>query len=607
VLVCEPAELPAKPFDFGERGAQRQGEAILHDGPLSPAKCRLAKFYSGWPIQANSFPIAPGESVTQYNDAMATLVILQGQNIGKRFPLGEQRAVIGRAPDVAIHLPSQAVSRRHAGVWFEDGTFFIEDLGSINGTLVNRRRIVGPTPLTDGDQVKLSDYVLGFQAEADAEDGAASILEQVDARVSNAALYTENPDEKLQTILLLAQNLGQTLELEPLLDRLLENLLQLLPLADRGLVVLCEGSQLIVRAQRTRRSGHADLSYSRTVIRTALEAGRGILSEDVYADEQFAASSSLEHIDATSLLCVPLIGHDAKPLGAIQLDCQQAGQAFDAEDLRLLTTVSLLAAVVVENAALNAVRIHEERLRHELALGRDIQFGFLPTDFTSPPGSDYEFYAHIDPAKEVSGDLYDFFPLDDGRLAFLVGDVSDKGIPAALFMVKVQTLVRHLAALTRNPSETLCRLNMALVQNNPSSMFVTLSHGLYDWRSGEVILASGGHPRPLLRHADGTVAELPMPVGPLLGCFEADLEAPDIHLTLGRGDTLVLFSDGYTEAAAPGTRKMLGLEPLKEVLGGAQTSLPLAACAEKARQAIKRFIGGGDLQDDLTLLLLRRR
>jgi serine phosphatase RsbU (regulator of sigma subunit) len=538
---------------------------------------------------------------------MATLVILQGQNAGKRFPLGQERAVIGRAPDVAIHLPSHVVSRHHAGVWFEDGAFFIEDLGSSNGTLVNGWRIDGPTRLADGDQVALSDHVLGFQSEAEDQGGAAAILEQIDARVSNAALFAENPEKKLQTVLLLAQNLGQALELEPLLDRLLQNLLQLFPLADRGLIVLCEGSRLVVRAQRTRRGGSADYSYSRTVIRQALDAGRGILSEDVHKDEQFTGSSTLAAFDAKSLLCVPLIGHDARPLGAIQLDCQRAGQAFNAEHLRLLTTVSLLAAVVVENAGLNTIRIRDERLRHDLALGREIQFGFLPTDFTPPPGADYEIYARVDPAKEVSGDLYDFFPLSDGRLAFLVGDVSDKGIPAALFMVKVQTLIRQLAALTRSPSETLCHLNTALAQNNPSSMFVTLVHGVYDWRNGEVVLAAGGHPRPLLRRPDGKVDEVAMPVGRLLGCFEADPGAPDTHLTLGRGETLVLFSDGYTEAAAPQTRKMLGLEPLKDVLGGAQAPLSLAARAEKARQTVERFIGGGDLQDDLTLLLLHRR
>src|SRR5262249_20646347 len=176
---------------------------------------------------------------------------------------------------------------------------------------------------------------------------------------------------------------------------------------------------------------------------------------------------------------------------------------------------------------------------------------------------------------------------------------------AAMFMVKVQTLVRHLAAVPRSPSETLARLNAALAQNNPSAMFVTLVHGLYDGRSGAVVLASGGHLRPLLRRPDGTVEQLAMPVGRLLGCFEGDPGAPDVHLTLDRGQTLILFSDGYTEAAAPGSG-MFGLGPLKSVLGGAQTQLPLVACAEKARQHLERFTGGGDLQDDLTLLLLRR-
>jgi serine phosphatase RsbU (regulator of sigma subunit)/pSer/pThr/pTyr-binding forkhead associated (FHA) protein len=531
---------------------------------------------------------------------MATLVILQGADVGAEFPLMAGPSIIGRLVEADIHLPSRGISRRHAQVWREAGEYFIEDLGSNNGTLVNGRRLTGRHQLADGDQVTVGKYVFRFQATSRTEN----IVKQVDARVSNPALFVENPEQKLQTVLRLAQHLGQTLDLNPLLDKLLQNLLQLFPLADRGLVVLCEDDQLVVRAKRTRQDGDAQFSYSRTVIRKAIEVGHGILSEDIHADEQFAITSTLNAVDATSLLCVPLIGHDGKPLGAIQLDCQQPGRAFSAEDLHLLTTVSLMAAIVVENVELNAVRVRAESLRRDVALGREIQFGFLPTDFTPPPGCDYEIHANIQPAKEVSGDLYDFFPLDDGRLAFLVGDVSDKGIPAAMFMVKVQTLVRHLAAVTRSPAETMVRLNAALAQNNPSSMFVTVIHGLYDWRTGAVVLASGGHPRPLLRQRDGKVEELTMPVGRLLGCFESDPGATDVPITLDRGQTLILYSDGYTEAAAPGS-EMLGLEPLKEILGGAQTQLPLAACAELARKRIERF-SGGDLQDDLTLLLLRR-
>ena len=187
-----------------------------------------------------------------------------------------------------------------------------------------------------------------------------------------------------------------------------------------------------------------------------------------------------------------------------------------------------------------------------------------------------------------------------------MGDVSDKGIPAGLFMVKVQTLVRQLADATSGPSETLRRLDAALCDNNPSSMFVTVLHGVYRPADGQVVFASGGHPRPLLRQPGGAVDELAMPVGRLIGCFDGDPGAADVALTLDPGQTLVLFSDGYTEAADPKTGKMFGVQGLKGLLGGPQTRLSLEACAETVRRGLERYTGAADLQDDLTLLMLRR-
>jgi serine phosphatase RsbU (regulator of sigma subunit)/pSer/pThr/pTyr-binding forkhead associated (FHA) protein len=545
---------------------------------------------------------------------MAMLIILKGPSAGHLFPLPEDRAVIGRAASAAVCLPFQTVSRRHAAIVCRDGVYCLEDLGSANGTYLNGERLTGSKPLEHGNTVQIGEHVLVFQAgitppvaDPDLNDAVPShILERVEAAVSNAALYEENPAENLQLILELARHLGQTLELQPLLDRLLQYLLQLFPLADRGLVVLCEQGQLVVRAQRSRHR-EEDFPFSRAIIQQALAAGAGILSGDPRGDGRFARSGSLLDVDATSLMCVPLVVHEGQPLGAIQLDCTRPTQAFQGEHLRLLTTVSLLVAVVLDNVALNAVRVREETLRRDLALAREIQLGFLPTDFTPPPGSNCEVYARVYPAREVSGDLYDFFPLGDGRLAFLVGDVSGKGIPASLFMVKVQTLARHLAALTGgSASETLGRLNDALTVNNPSCMFVTLVHGIYDPRTGEVVLASAGHPRPLLRRGDGQVEEVAMPVGRLLGCFDGPTGASDVRWVLDRGETLILYSDGYTEATAPDGKQMLGLGPLREILGGPQTSLPLAACAEKARLVVEQFTGSTDPQDDLTLLLLRR-
>jgi phosphoserine phosphatase RsbU/P len=538
---------------------------------------------------------------------MATLIIHQGPNVGEQFPLKGECTVIGRAVEATICLPSQAVSRRHAQVLHRDGAFLVEDLGSANGTRLNGQRIRNSTPLKNGDRLKVGDHVFLFHEESATRVIDSTILSQVEASFANRRLYAENPGQKLQIILELTRDLGQTVELQPLLDRALVHLLQLFPLAERGLVVLSESEpeRLVVRAQRSRR-GDADYRFSRTVIHKALEDGVGILSRDVHVDERFAASDSLQGVAISSLLCAPLILRDGKRLGAIQLDCTQLGQAFEEEHLHLLTAVGLQLAVVLDNVALNELRVRQETLRRDLALGRQIQLGFLPTDFTLPEGSNLEIFACIHPAREVSGDLYDFFPLADGRLAFLVGDVSDKGIPAALFMVKVQTLVRHLAAVSSTPAATLAGLNRALADHNTSLLYVTMVLGVCDPRTGEVVLASGGHPRPLLRRPDGGIEEVTIPPGRLLGCLEEDPQATDRSLTLAPGETLILYSDGYTEAAVHGTKNMLGLPAFKAMLDGAQTQLSLAECAANVHLAVEHFVGATEMQDDLTLLLLRR-
>src|SRR5262249_49708080 len=149
------------------------------------------------------------------------------------------------------------------------------------------------------------------------------------------------------------------------------------------------------------------------------------------------------------------------------------------EDLHLLTTVSLQVTVVLENAYLHAELMREERLHQELAMAREIQQGFLPSEFDDFKTAGFEMFARVDPEREVCGDQYDFFRLADDRLAFFVGDVSGKGMPAALFMIAVRTLSRHLAASGLSPAETLARLNTALAADNPSAMFVTLAHGIY--------------------------------------------------------------------------------------------------------------------------------
>jgi sigma-B regulation protein RsbU (phosphoserine phosphatase) len=191
-------------------------------------------------------------------------------------------------------------------------------------------------------------------------------------------------------------------------------------------------------------------------------------------------------------------------------------------------------------------------------------------------------------------------------LAFFLGDVSGKGMPAALFMIAVRTLGRHLAHATGSPAETLRKLNDALAADNPSAMFVTLAHGIYDPRSGEIVLASGGHPAPLIRGNDGQVKEMELRNGRLLGYQGGDLGLADFRLQLASGETLIFYTDGFTEAHPPDSSSLFGIDRLKETLGGSITFLTLENCAEHAKNEVQAFVGGDELQDDLTMLLLRR-
>ena len=538
---------------------------------------------------------------------MATLVTLQGPNAGKQFALGEGASLIGRQPTSAVYLDSLAVSRQHARIVRAGGGFVVEDLGSSNGTFLNGQRLAGRAPLAESDTLQIGPYVLALRGTdlTPPSDAESVVRSRVGASATNHTLFLQNPAYKLQVVLEIAQHLARTLEMEPLLGKLLDHLLRLFPQADRGLVVLCEGERLVLRAHRSRRPTLADAPYSRTVVQQALREGVGLLSEDVPSDPRLMKSMTLVNLQLRSFLCVPLIAPDGRRLGVIQLDCTTAGLGFSDEDLEVLTAVALQVTVVLDNAALHAARLQEERLRQELAVAREIQQGYLPTDFEPVPGGGYQLYARVHAAREVSGDLYDFFALPDGRLAFLVGDVSGKGMPAALFMVAVRTLARHLAAEGGGPARALARLNDALAIDNPSCMFVTLCYGLFDPPTGEVTLASGGHPPPLVGRADGRVEVAPVRAGRLLGYPGGNLRLTDTSLVLGPGDTLALYTDGFTEARAPDGETMYGTDRLAAALA-ARAGLPLERRAEDLRAEVTRFTGSAELQDDLTLLLLRR-
>jgi signal transduction histidine kinase len=297
---------------------------------------------------------------------MANLLLSQGPGAGKRFPLEGHPVTVGRHPDAAVRLDLPDVSRHHAQVTREQDQFFLEDLGSSNGTFLNGLPLKGKTSLRHQDRIIIGRCEFLFEDAPD-PDQSLVIRAELSLRHDNADLFRQDATSKLQAVLDIVNALAQTLDLDELLARVLDHLLRLFPKADRGIVLLREGERILVRAVRCRRpDSETTQLYSRTVVQRVLAEGVGIVATDQGA----AAGASLVAAGIRSFMCVPLKGRDGRALGVLQIDRSFRGGEFTAEDLHLLTAVSLQVSAVLENAALHAELLRTERLKRDLALAR---------------------------------------------------------------------------------------------------------------------------------------------------------------------------------------------------------------------------------------------
>ncbi|MGI9363252.1 MAG: PP2C family protein-serine/threonine phosphatase, partial [Parasphingorhabdus sp.] len=211
----------------------------------------------------------------------------------------------------------------------------------------------------------------------------------------------------------------------------------------------------------------------------------------------------------------------------------------------MATMIGRLQRYLVEMEAATAAR---ERVEGELTAARDIQIGMLPRKFPPfPERKDIDVYALLESAKEVGGDLYDYTLIDENRLFFVVGDVSGKGVPAALFMAMTTTLFKATALNAKSTGEIMERVNAELSRDNAAEMFVTAFCGILDLRTGEVEYSDGGHEAPFIVHADGSVERMAKQPGMALGVFD-DVPYLTDRFTMQPGDALVMFTDGVSEA-----------------------------------------------------------
>ncbi len=440
---------------------------------------------------------------------------------------------------------------------------------------------------------------------ADGPPGADGPLSAEEARRLRAELARQR---KLSEA---AYALHTTLDLDELLGLILKAAREGVA-ADRGTVYLLaeDRSKLWSKVLSGAGTLRIELPVGKGIAGSVAADGATIRLDDVYDDPRFDRSwDAKTGFRTRTMLAAPIRNRDGVTVGVFQLMNKREG-TFDADDEGFLESLSVHAALAVENATLHHAALERERQEREIALAQEIQRKIQPERVERELGGVVAAGMN-ELCEDASGDYYDLIDLPDGRLAFGVGDVSGHGLGSALVMAQARVWLRAGARTTTAPVDLVTQLNDNLTPDLERGKFMTFFLGAVDPATGRVEWCSAGHPPGLVyRAATGEVTELPAG-GIMLGVFAGFAFPPGEPFTLEPGDLLLLFTDGATEAAAPGTADakteldMFGEQRLMGVLRAHARDGPRAVL-EAVRTALHAFTQAPRLKDDLTLLCLQR-
>lgn len=563
---------------------------------------------------------------------MAHLLVLKGLNAKQSIPLNKDRILVGRNSNCDIVLPANdfAVSREHVCILRDQRKFFIEDMGSRNGTYVNNQPVTERRQLNDNDRIRICDFLYSFHESPSSEKpplppevrpeqavDEPEGLSTFEASVSTSSqqFLESQPTQKLRILVEISNNLSKTLELDRLLPKIADNLFELFRQADRVFLIIREEvaernktfDRLIPKVIKTRRpQDESTASYSRSIVRECLKTVQAFLCDDASTDARFNMSQSIADFRIRSVMCAPLWSQDNKAFGVIQLDTQDRGKKFTQEDLNLLMAVASQASIALENARLHEDLLVRERLRRDLELAQEVQLSFLPRHKPQVPG--YEFYACYEPAQEVGGDYYDFVPLppEQQRLAIMLGDVAGKGVPAALLMAKLSSDARFCLLREANPAAAITVLNNLLYQNTSQmDRFVTLAGAVLDAGTHTLTLVNAGHPAPLIyRQATNKVEEATSKdtIGLPLGVVDG-FAYRSHTVQLEPGDCVLLYSDGVTDQLDKQNNQIQQKAIRTALQEGIHAPQMLG---ERIVKIVKQHAAGRAQQDDITLVCFGR-
>jgi phosphoserine phosphatase RsbU/P len=529
------------------------------------------------------------------------------------FPLGDKPFTVGRRSDNELKVNDRHVSRYHARFSPDGARWLLRDLDSKLGTYVNGKRIAEHM-LSDGDVVTLgqSSSVRILYLESPAESPVAVAVEAAESlrRVPEGAF--EGPAEDSRDLMLLlevAKALNSSLVLSDVLNMVMDAVVRVTG-AERGFLMLRDGAgQLRFRVARNFKQETLEGSgfqISRSVVENVVKSGKPEILVNVQDDPRFRNQESILALDLKTIMCVPLAilhagdGSEARIVGVIYLDNKALSQGFSKKGLRLLESLASHAAIAIDNARLHEEALEKRRIEEELRLAHTIQERLLPSE--TPKLLNVDVAGWSQPSRQVGGDYYNYFPFEDGRFGFVIADVSGKGVPAALLMSLLDGIFSAQAEVDCGVSETISRVNNYLHRKSSAEKFVTLFYGILD-ADNRLMYTNAGHNPPMLFSAGGAMQRL-TEGGLLLGAFP-NVAYAESTLTLEPGDTLVLFTDGLSEARdAQGEE--FGEERIVDVVREG-----LGRSAEEIRvaiyEAVADFSKGKPQYDDMTLIVVQAR
>ncbi|MEO6950212.1 MAG: SpoIIE family protein phosphatase [Polyangia bacterium] len=553
----------------------------------------------------------------------AYLVAVDGHLIGRRFPLAAP-CLVGRGPYNHIVLDDTRISRQHAKVSPEAGGHVVYDLNSANGTYVNDAPVKRQT-LTPNDVVRFGPFTFRFESNVRparpsqvvpvnkflevntlvGQEPAPSIVGSLDVSSSSPGFLPmgltdlEDSERKLRTLYSLMNSMASTIDAEELMDRVLQHLLDVFPKAETVMIYVrdvASGSMVPRKVQSRDEEPVAYYALAGQYEQEVVGRGRAVLSQPTGAHIPVQALGVQKKALGLSMHAPMIYGAAAHGVLHVRgRDHSDAG--FTQADLDLLSTFAAQAAMALQNAKLHQETLKQQRLQQDLALAEEIQKSFLPQHLPDVPG--IEFVAHYRPAYSVGGDFYDVFWLDDRRIGVFLGDVSGKGVSAALLMARISSDLRVAAMAERDPASALRRVNRLVLERNQHDIFVTGIYLTFDTLTREVVIANAGHIPPYVRRkGEGELFRVDQAVGTPIGAFEEAGYEP-VVFTLGRGESIVLTTDGVLEATSP-RGEQFGFPRMEASL--AQGSSRAGDIVTRLLTDIHNYVGDAQPYDDLTLI-----